>query len=191
MGMLSRDVPQLGLVRADFRAIHDFSSNAPLAGDESSPTPKERASTAGDSQRAILVVEDDPISRRILSQLLRTSGYGTLATETAEEALRRLGEGWKPGFALIDLDLPGINGMELIRRLQEIAPTVVPILVTAASEEKIHAALGGWPVRYIRKPVDFKRLLGLLDGLRAEALAAHAENTGSSRGGTPPGSLQN
>lgn len=126
----------------------------------------------------VLIVEDDRISRRILAQLLRTCGYETQTAETGEEALRLLrdgrdanagdahaGDANAPGIALVDLNLPGIDGIELIRRLSDLAPSLVPILVTATGEESLHKALSRRPVLYLRKPIDFKRLMVLLSEL--------------------------
>jgi CheY-like chemotaxis protein len=121
----------------------------------------------------VLIVEDDRISRRILSQLLRTSGYETQTAETAEEALRLLRDGrgerdaHTPGIALVDLNLPGMDGMELIDQLSDLVPSIVPVLVTATGEDSLYRVLSNRPVLYLRKPIDFGKLMGLLSELQA------------------------
>ncbi len=110
------------------------------------------------------MVEDEPISRRALAALLSDSGYRPVAAASAEEALMLLTEGKSPSLALIDLDLPGMNGLELIQWLRRLAPQVVSILVTATSPERIH--LLHYPdqgIRYLRKPIDFGHLLMVLE----------------------------
>jgi len=114
----------------------------------------------------VLVVEDDRVSRRILTELLKQNGYPTECVASAEDALRSLESHPAPRIALVDLDLPGMNGMELIDRLGKLDPSTIPVLVTATDELSLAAALHGRPVTYVRKPVDFKRLLLLLSDLQ-------------------------
>jgi CheY-like chemotaxis protein len=115
---------------------------------------------------SVLVVEDDRVSRRILTALLKQNGYATESAASAEDALQALESHPLPRIALVDLDLPGMNGMELIDRLRELDPTTIPVLVTATDEESLATALHGRPVVYVRKPVDFNRLLGVLRDLQ-------------------------
>ena len=65
-----------------------------------------------------------------------------------------------------------MNGVELIDRLRELDPSTIPVLVTATDEESLETALHGRPVVYVRKPVDFNRLLGLLRDLQGRTGAA-------------------
>src|SRR5262245_36618408 len=88
-------------------------------------------------KHSVLIVEDEAVSRRALSALLMLSGHDTRAVPTAEDALEIVANGNIPEFALVDLDLPGMNGMDLIRRLRRDHPNVVPVLITATSRERI------------------------------------------------------
>ena len=115
-----------------------------------------------DQHSAVMIVEDEASSRRALALLLTSCGYPTLAFASAEEALEAMGHGRTPGIALIDLDLPGMNGLELIQRLQQLDPSVFPILITATSSEMISSRLHNRPLAYLRKPLDFENLLALL-----------------------------
>jgi CheY-like chemotaxis protein len=110
-------------------------------------------------------VEDDGVSRRILTQLLKASGYATDSVASGEDALRSLESRPAPRVALVDLDLPGMDGMELIDRLGERDPATIPVLVTATDEESLAAAVRDRRVLYVRKPVDFNGLLRLLGDL--------------------------
>src|SRR5882724_5202578 len=76
----------------------------------------------------ILIVEDERISRQALASLLDSSGYHSEACESAEEALNRIGMGEGPRFALVDVDLPGMSGLELISRLEQLSPETVSVL---------------------------------------------------------------
>src|SRR5437868_1551544 len=84
----------------------------------------------------VLVIEDDRISRRALAHLLDASGYCTAAVASGEDALRLIRErgGRGPRLALVDLELPGINGLELIERLRKLTPGIIPVMVTALGD---------------------------------------------------------
>ena len=113
---------------------------------------------------SVLVVEDEPVSRRALVALLTDSGYRPLPAASAEEALILLCEGMRPAMALIDLDLPGMNGLELIQWLHRFAPQVTSVLVTATSRERINLLRHErQDLLYMRKPIDFARLLKVIE----------------------------
>ncbi|MCC7351725.1 MAG: response regulator [Phycisphaerales bacterium] len=112
----------------------------------------------------VLVVEDEPISRRALVALLDDSGYRPMPAASAEEALDLLAQGQYPGLALIDLDLPGMNGLEFIQWLRRFVPQITPVLVTATSRERIDLLRQEHQdILYVRKPIDYTRLLKLIE----------------------------
>jgi two-component system, NtrC family, response regulator AtoC len=112
--------------------------------------------------RHILIVEDERVSRRALATLLTASGYQTAALGSAEDALRAIHEGVHPDIVLVDFDLPGMNGLDLIGRLTQLEPSVIPVLITSANGEHLAWQLHRHGVAYFRKPLDFNRLLLLL-----------------------------
>lgn len=117
-----------------------------------------------DARPNVLIVEDERVSRRALTALMTASGYATEAAGSAEEALDAVRtEGVHPDIALVDLDLPGMNGLELIGQLTRMEPGVFPVLITAANGESLAKHLREQGVAYLRKPLDFSRLLSLLD----------------------------
>jgi DNA-binding NtrC family response regulator len=115
---------------------------------------------------SVLIVEDERASRTALSRLLAQSGYDNQAVGSAEDALRLIRRNGAPRVALVDLNLPGMNGLELIEKLSRIDPSVVIVLTTAAAGEPLMDRLRDFGVEYLRKPLDFNRLLGLLGGTR-------------------------
>jgi CheY-like chemotaxis protein len=111
----------------------------------------------------VLIVEDERVSRQALAMLMSRSGYTTQAAASAEEALDAVNAGSHPDIALVDLDLPGMNGLDFIGRLTQLDPGVFPVLITASHSEHLPQMLADRGVAYMRKPVNFEGLLHLLD----------------------------
>ena len=109
----------------------------------------------------ILLVEDERISRQALTWLLTSSGFQTAAYGSAEEALHAVDEEL-PCLALVDVDLPGMSGLELVRRLRERFPSIRVVLLTAVTGDRINRFQKEHIVGYVRKPVDFPHLLKIL-----------------------------
>lgn len=85
------------------------------------------------SGELILIVEDQPLNRKLVRDVLQARGYRTLETETAEEGLR-LAHERLPALILMDLQLPGINGIEALRRLRADPVTrAIPVIAVTAS----------------------------------------------------------
>lgn len=100
----------------------------------------------------VLVVEDDDGLRRLLAEVLQAEGFLVTGVSSAEEALHSFGFGQ---FDLIvtDIRLPGINGLELIRRIKGMKPDIEVIVVTAsASLECAVIALRSGALDYLLKP---------------------------------------
>jgi len=98
----------------------------------------------------ILVVEDDDEVRHSIVQSLELLGHEVTAVSSGEEALRALGEG-RPSLLIVDYVMPGMNGGELIRRVQDAWPTIPIILATGyADMEKVGQVLGARSI--LKKP---------------------------------------
>src|SRR5687767_12640526 len=119
----------------------------------------------------ILIVEDESVARNALSHLLNHSGFQIRSAASAEEALEIVNECGAPEAALVDLDLPGMDGLELISRLTKQSPDVLSVLITAASPERVEQLRrdDGSPDRYLRKPLRVADLLSLLTSLPRHA----------------------
>ena len=111
----------------------------------------------------VLIVEDEGVSRRAMASLLASSGYHPAAYQSAEEALEFVAGGEPPRVALVDVDLPGMSGLELVERLKEMRPEVTAVLITAAEGDRIDRFRARHRVTYFRKPVDFGRLLQVVN----------------------------
>jgi CheY-like chemotaxis protein len=114
------------------------------------------------SEVDVLIVEDEPLTRKALTLLLASRGYQTRAVPSGEDALRCMSRAGVPQVALVDLDLPGMSGIELIKRLKALSSSVMPVLITAASRSVLNELQANEPVAYFRKPLDVDRLMSLL-----------------------------
>ena len=93
----------------------------------------------------ILIVDDSPFSRKLLRLLLRNDGYELREAEDAGQALQIL-ETWRPQLILMDVRLPGMDGLELTRLLKAsgatcgIAVVAISASWTAGGQEKARQA---------------------------------------------------
>lgn len=115
-----------------------------------------------DTQAAILIVEDDPGIRRGLADGLTESGYMVITAPSAEDALARL-DVVSVDFALIDLKLPGLSGVDLLRALRQRSPTTVCVIITAnPSTESAIEALRLDAFDYLLKPFTLDEVEGVV-----------------------------
>jgi CheY-like chemotaxis protein len=130
------------------------------------PVPPEGSPSADEAQRrAVLIVEDERVARRALATLLAAHGFDIASAESAEEALRLLQDlqsRAEQRVALVDLNLPGMSGIDFIDRLERMDPSVYPVLMTAASDDVLDEAIRDRPVTYLRKPLDLGQLLTVI-----------------------------
>jgi CheY-like chemotaxis protein len=112
----------------------------------------------------ILIVDDNPTNLKLARLLLAGEGYEVRSASDAEEALVVL-RGFRPRLVLMDLQMPGMDGFELTRRLKADAAMrgIVILALTAyamkGDEEKARAAgCDG----YIAKPIDTRALPGVI-----------------------------
>src|SRR6201998_4715377 len=111
----------------------------------------------------ILIVEDEENARLGYEALLRRWGYEVLGVGTAEDALAKFSE-FAPAVLIADVELPGMNGLDLLSRLGEELQHVPAIVITGkGSEERIVAAIEAGAFWYIEKPLKGSVLHVLLE----------------------------
>jgi DNA-binding NtrC family response regulator len=116
----------------------------------------------------VLIVDDDTDLLSALSQLLQGEGYQVGTAATAEDALDKFREDTYH-VVLTDLQLPGRNGIALVKALHEAAPATRCVLITGhGSIRSAVLALKRGATEYITKPIKPKRLLALLSSLTAD-----------------------
>jgi CheY-like chemotaxis protein len=110
----------------------------------------------------ILIVEDDPIARRALQSIFAANGYLSQAVESAEAALDLMHHSALPGMVLIDIDLPGMSGIQLLRAVQAEFPTVPCTLMSANEPEVVRRDGAARQVPFLPKPLDVRRLFAVV-----------------------------
>jgi CheY-like chemotaxis protein len=114
----------------------------------------------------ILIVEDNPLNMELASDLLEAAGYDILPAATAEEGIR-LASTENPDLILMDVALPGMDGLSATRNLKEDPQTrSIPVVALtshamAGDEER---ALGAGCAGYITKPIDTRRFSTMIAG---------------------------
>jgi two-component system, NtrC family, response regulator AtoC len=111
----------------------------------------------------ILIIEDDQTLRVTLQRYLARSGYDVRAAGDGESGLR-LAQQRSADVVLVDLNLPGVNGLGVIARLREAGDESIPVVMTAYPEVRTAvAALKAGAYDYINKPFDLGDLEGLVE----------------------------
>jgi len=111
----------------------------------------------------ILIVEDEENARAGYEELLRKWGCEVLAVANAEEALEQFAE-FRPAVILADVELPGMDGLEMLRQFGAELANVPAIIITGkGSEERAVAAIESGAFWYIEKPLKAPVLRALLD----------------------------
>ncbi len=88
------------------------------------------------SKRSILVVDDDRSVRSYLSDFLTSCGYSIECAESGDQAVARLSAGYIPSLIVLDIVMPGINGIEVLESVKKINPSIPVIILSAAGQTK-------------------------------------------------------
>ncbi len=119
----------------------------------------------------ILLVDDEDTIRLFLEKTLREEGYEALTAATGEEALK-IAMNELPDLMLLDLKLPDINGIEILKRIKEEIPEVCVIMLTAFGDiETAVSAMKKGAFDFVSKPVNLEQLLMTVQkGLESQKL---------------------
>lgn len=129
------------------------------------------------STARLLIVDDDASGRRWLGKLLMKEGYEVDVAEDGPAALRLL-TARAPALVITDLNMPKMNGLELLQRVRTENPAVGMIMVTAQDRvASAVAAMRAGAIDYLTKPLDFDALrLSVERALAHLALVSEAED---------------
>jgi DNA-binding NarL/FixJ family response regulator len=114
----------------------------------------------------ILIVDDHPITREALSSLLRAHGFDIVGVAAdGSEAIREAAR-LRPELVLLDLTMPGMDGLTALPRLRQAAPECEVVVLTASgTEENLLSAIRAGAAGYLLKTEPAERIASFLDGV--------------------------
>ena len=140
----------------------------------------EAAASSNARIERLLVVDDDEMNRDLMSRRFRRAGYSVATAADGEQALRCL-QNEPVDLVLVDLMMPRISGLELLKTLRaKYTPSQLPVIMVSALQEsnQIVVALTFGANDYITKPIDFPVAIARIRTqlLRKKAAAAVRES---------------
>jgi DNA-binding NtrC family response regulator len=116
----------------------------------------------------VLVVDDDRRMVKTIGDILKIKGYEALAADTGEEAVEKVASE-RPDCVLMDVKMPGIDGVEALKMIKEVSPDLPVVLMSAyATEEQIAEAKREGAYTVLTKPIDIQMVLSFLSLIRRE-----------------------
>jgi CheY-like chemotaxis protein len=122
------------------------------------------------ANKLILIIEDNDKNRKLIREVLQVKGYQTIESETAEEGLK-LAEEKTPALILMDIQLPGMDGITAMKQLKAASKTnsipIVAITASAMTHSRQTMLAEGFD-GYQTKPLNLKEFLAELERLIAK-----------------------
>ena len=118
-----------------------------------------------DDKIQVLIVEDDESLRQIVSRHLRAQGYEVGEASSAEGAARAIDGGLRPGVVLLDLNLPGDTGWDLLRGPALAAAGSPPVIITSATTVSPKRLAEFGCAGYLPKPFPLDTLVATIERL--------------------------
>ena len=126
---------------------------------ESARNPNEPIAARFDKMATIVIADDDPVSIELVSTTVNQWGFHTVVTHDGHEAMAAIRAENGPVVAILDWMMPGMDGLEVCRRVRQIGRPVYVILLTArAAKENLVEALESGADDYLVKPFDKNEL---------------------------------
>lgn len=127
-----------------------------------------------DRPRSILLVDDEPLNRDMLSRRLGKAGYEVATASDGADALAQI-QAKRPDLVLLDLLMPGMSGLDVLREIRRtVDPTELPVVVATALHETsfLVEAMEAGANDFVTKPLDFPVVLARVESqLRAKGIA--------------------
>ncbi len=109
--------------------------------------------------RRVLLIDDDEMLLTLLQELLHKEGYQVLSTADGPQGVE-IYKDRRPDIVILDLGLPTMNGLEVLRKIRTFDPQAKVVVITGhATEESAEVALNLGAAKYLRKPVDISSFL--------------------------------
>src|ERR1700722_9380874 len=112
----------------------------------------------------ILLVDDEPGMLRYIRTLLEVDDYKVETATTGEEALQRVEKGLHPDLVLLDVLMPGIDGLETLEKLRQMKPGIKVVMLSCVSDtRKVVQAMKSGAQDYLTKPFQKAELDAVID----------------------------
>src|SRR5205807_4339118 len=112
----------------------------------------------------ILLVDDEPAMLRYIRTLLEVDDYKVETASTGEEALQRVDKGMEPDLVLLDVLMPGIDGLETLEQLRQRRPGIKVVMLSCVNDtKKVVQAIRLGAADYITKPFQKAELDNVID----------------------------
>ena len=118
-----------------------------------------------DGNGRVLIVEDDPTLRQIVARHLRSQRYEVAEASSAEDALRAVEGAWRPDVVLLDLNLPGDTGWDLLRGPAFATADSPPVIITSATRVSPKRLAEFGCAGYLPKPFPLDTLVATIERL--------------------------
>ncbi len=123
--------------------------------------------------RRILLVEDEPVIRGIIADMLSDAGFEVTATCTGDEAAILIADSDRFDVLLTDITMPGlIDGIGLAEHAREVHPALPVVFVSGRPDHARRAEAVGQPSAFMPKPYDVERVISVIDRLMDDDGAA-------------------
>jgi FixJ family two-component response regulator len=126
----------------------------------------------------IYIVDDDEFYRKSLVRLLRSAGYSAGSFPSSQSFLDSVGGTDETGVLILDLRMPGMDGFDLQKRLNELGSKLRIIFITADAQpgDREHALRSG-ALEFLQKPFDARVLIDLVRSASCRAINKDNEST--------------
>ena len=114
-----------------------------------------------ESQKTVMIIEDEPDAAEMFAEMMRVRGYRVLKMFTSGPAIPLIAQE-KPHVILLDVMMPDISGLELLRYIRRVPDlSGIPVIIVSAKSlpADIQAGLEAGAFRYLTKPVSFRDLV--------------------------------
>ncbi|MBQ2600869.1 MAG: response regulator transcription factor [Treponema sp.] len=127
-------------------------------------------------KNSIMIIEDVAEMAQLVTMYMINAGFDCEAFETAESALERLQNGYTPDLVLLDLNLPGMSGLDFLKKFRNEYRATIPVIIVSArdADEDIIAGLGFGADDYVAKPFSPKVLVARVKGKLNRLFATEA-----------------
>jgi DNA-binding response OmpR family regulator len=142
--------------------------HATVSSPQTRPTPKTATRSRPQTTAArVLIVEDDPVTAEVFARALQRVGHDVRIAQDGNQALHAIRDD-EPDLVVLDLGLPTVPGVEVLRRLRQSEHGAVPVIVVSGSSPQSLRSAAGLvePGIWLEKPLRPAELVAAVDTLR-------------------------